>query len=198
MKHIHHIIPKHMGGTDDLCNLIELDIKDRAEAHKIFWETHRKLEDFVAWKALSGNKEESQIARKKLAVDNYRKFLKTEEGIKWIEKNMRGKDRSKMIEAARIANTGRSKTTEEKIKNANAHIGKKHSKSTISKLKDIAKNRSNEHIQKIANSNRGKKRSEETRRKIREANLKRWSVIKKKTGVHLFSDLTERGDPNAT
>lgn len=32
MKHIHHIIPRHMGGTDDPSNLIELTIQEHAEA----------------------------------------------------------------------------------------------------------------------------------------------------------------------
>jgi hypothetical protein len=28
MKHIHHIIPKHIGGTDEPSNLIELTVKE--------------------------------------------------------------------------------------------------------------------------------------------------------------------------
>jgi predicted molibdopterin-dependent oxidoreductase YjgC len=32
MKHKHHIIPKHMGGTDDESNIIELTIEEHAEA----------------------------------------------------------------------------------------------------------------------------------------------------------------------
>jgi hypothetical protein len=35
MKHKHHIIPKHMGGTDDSDNLVELTIEEHAEAHRI-------------------------------------------------------------------------------------------------------------------------------------------------------------------
>ena len=34
MKHKHHIIPRHMGGTDDPSNLIELTIEEHAEAHR--------------------------------------------------------------------------------------------------------------------------------------------------------------------
>ena len=33
--HIHHIIPKHLGGTDDPSNLIKLTIEEHAEAHRI-------------------------------------------------------------------------------------------------------------------------------------------------------------------
>lgn len=52
--HTHHIIPKHMGGTDDPSNLVELTIEEHAEAHRILFEQHGKIEDFLAWKALIG------------------------------------------------------------------------------------------------------------------------------------------------
>ena len=32
--HNHHILPKHMGGTDDPENIIKLTIEEHAEAHK--------------------------------------------------------------------------------------------------------------------------------------------------------------------
>jgi len=54
MKHKHHIIPKHMGGTDDSSNLIELTIEEHAEAHRILFEQHGKKEDWLAWQGLSG------------------------------------------------------------------------------------------------------------------------------------------------
>ena len=40
IKHKHHIIPKHMGGTDDPSNLIELTVEEHAEAHKILFEKY--------------------------------------------------------------------------------------------------------------------------------------------------------------
>jgi len=54
MKHIHHIIPKHMGGTDDLNNLVELTVEEHAEAHRKLYEQYGKQEDFMAWHMLSG------------------------------------------------------------------------------------------------------------------------------------------------
>ena len=38
MKHMHHIIPRHAGGTDDLSNLVELTIEQHAEAHRKLYE----------------------------------------------------------------------------------------------------------------------------------------------------------------
>ena len=54
MKHWHHILPKHMGGSDDSSNLIQLTIEEHAEAHKKLWEEHGKWQDKIAWKTLSG------------------------------------------------------------------------------------------------------------------------------------------------
>jgi len=52
--HKHHIIPKHMGGSDDPSNLVELTIEQHAEAHKKLWEEHGHWQDEIAWKGLCG------------------------------------------------------------------------------------------------------------------------------------------------
>ena len=52
--HTHHIIPKHMNGTNDPSNLIELTIEEHAEAHKKLWEQYGQWEDYYAWQGLSG------------------------------------------------------------------------------------------------------------------------------------------------
>ena len=48
MRHKHHIIPRHMGGTDDPINLVELTILEHSDAHFILWLLHGKYEDFCA------------------------------------------------------------------------------------------------------------------------------------------------------
>ena len=52
--HKHHIVPRHMGGTDDPSNIIELTIEDHAEAHRILYETYGDERDKVAWQGLLG------------------------------------------------------------------------------------------------------------------------------------------------
>jgi hypothetical protein len=54
MKHMHHIIPKHMGGTNDPSNLIELTPDEHAEAHRKLYEEHGRWQDRVAWIGLAG------------------------------------------------------------------------------------------------------------------------------------------------
>ncbi len=51
--HKHHIVPRHMGGTDDPSNLIELTIQEHAEAHRKLFEEYGRWQDEVAWKFLS-------------------------------------------------------------------------------------------------------------------------------------------------
>jgi len=51
--HKHHIIPRHMGGSDDPSNLIELTVEEHAAAHKKLFEKHGCWQDYLAWHGLS-------------------------------------------------------------------------------------------------------------------------------------------------
>jgi hypothetical protein len=53
MKHKHHIIPKHAGGTNDPTNIVELTIEEHAEAHRILYEKYNQWQDKVAWMGLA-------------------------------------------------------------------------------------------------------------------------------------------------
>lgn len=59
--HTHHIVPRHMGGTDDPSNLVRLTVEEHAEAHRKLYEEHGKREDYVAWKCLSGQLEMGEL-----------------------------------------------------------------------------------------------------------------------------------------
>ena len=54
MKHRHHVIPRHMGGTDDPSNIVELSVAEHAEAHRLLFEQYGHKEDELAWKGLAG------------------------------------------------------------------------------------------------------------------------------------------------
>lgn len=68
MKHKHHIIPVHAGGTNDPSNLVEVSIYQHAELHRARWESLGEYEDWLAWKALSGQigREDIQTERSRL------------------------------------------------------------------------------------------------------------------------------------
>ena len=40
MKHKHHILPKHMGGSDDPSNIIELTREEHAKEHLKLYQQH--------------------------------------------------------------------------------------------------------------------------------------------------------------
>lgn len=61
VKHEHHIVPRHAGGSDDPSNIIELTIEDHAEAHRLLYEQYGRVEDLCAWKGLSGQWNRLQI-----------------------------------------------------------------------------------------------------------------------------------------
>jgi hypothetical protein len=52
--HIHHITPKHLGGTNEPSNLIKLTIEEHAEAHRILYEQLGHWQDKLAWQGLAG------------------------------------------------------------------------------------------------------------------------------------------------
>ena len=50
----HHIVPKHMGGTDDPDNLVELSREDHIKAHLDLYQEHGRSQDLWAARILGG------------------------------------------------------------------------------------------------------------------------------------------------
>lgn len=67
MRHIHHIIPRHMGGGDDPSNLVYLSVEEHAEAHHRLWEEHGHWEDRIAWLGLSGQIGKEEVMKQLLS-----------------------------------------------------------------------------------------------------------------------------------
>jgi hypothetical protein len=51
--HIHHIVPRHTGGTDDVENLVKVTIPEHAAFHYERWVLTGSAYDRIAWLALS-------------------------------------------------------------------------------------------------------------------------------------------------
>lgn len=164
LTHMHHIVPSHMGGSDNKSNLIELSVEEHAEAHRKLYEQHGYWQDYIAWKGLSGRMSKEEIIRLKLSYTHKGKKLTNEhieilreKGKKLTGSNnpMYGKKQSeKQRKIISEANKGKivSEETREKIRQAN--LGKKHKPETIEKNRQW-------HL--------GKKLSEKTKRKIQES-----------------------------
>lgn len=53
--HRHHIVPRHMCGTDDESNLTYLSVREHIIAHFLLWKIYRNPNDLRAIKMLGGN-----------------------------------------------------------------------------------------------------------------------------------------------
>ena len=89
--HKHHIVPRHMGGSDDPSNLIELTVEEHAEAHLRLWEEHGKTQDLIAYQGLSGMINKAEIISQ--VSSNARKE-------KWKDPEYRAKKSNQSKEAA--------------------------------------------------------------------------------------------------
>lgn len=63
MMHVHHLIPKHMGGSDEPHNLLSCTVEEHALLHKRLWKKHGYEWDRVAWLSLSGQINISEAKR---------------------------------------------------------------------------------------------------------------------------------------
>ena len=143
LTHIHHIIPKYLGGTDDPSNLVELTVEQHAEAHRLLYEQHGNWQDHIAWKALSGQigKDEA-IQQARGAANRGRK--RTPETLEKMRKSSQARAARLMADPVAWAETNR--------KRSNAHKGKQ---------------KSAEHMANWAAARKGHAVSDETREKIR-------------------------------
>ena len=143
LKHKHHIIPKHMGGSDDPSNLVELTVEEHAEAHRLLYEQHGNWQDKIAYDMLSGQiglDDAIQAARG--AANRGRK--RTEEQKAKMRISSQARAARNMSDPKKWAEINR--------KRSESHKGKK---------------KSAEHLAKWAESRKGHPVSEETRAKIR-------------------------------
>lgn len=148
MRHKHHIIPKHMGGTDDPSNLIEVTIEQHAELHKQLYEQFGNWEDELAWKGLSKMIEKQEIISE--VIRNTHKGKKTSEETKRKMSDAspwKGKKRDpKTIDKMRESNKNR-KLSDKQIDlmrekfsgKGNPMFGKTHTEESRQKISDARK-----------------------------------------------------------
>jgi len=167
--HTHHIIPRHIGGTDDPSNLVELTIEEHAEAHRILFEQYGRWQDEIAWKTLSGqidSYEASQQARilANLGNKHFEGKTHTEEARKKI---------SEYQKVAKVGNknaSGHTKTVKARNQISESLKGNTNKKGkTGAKLSDEFKQKCKE---RMTGDNNPAKRAD-AREKMRQAALRR-------------------------
>ena len=67
LKHRHHIVPKHAGGSDDPSNLVEVTVEEHANLHLALYLEHGRWQDWIAFNMLSGVSDDSEWARRESA-----------------------------------------------------------------------------------------------------------------------------------
>lgn len=80
--HSHHIIPKHMGGTDNPSNLVRLTVEEHADAHRQLYDQHGNIQDYLAWKGLSGMMGREEIIRQLISTTHKGKIVSDETKLK--------------------------------------------------------------------------------------------------------------------
>ena len=180
MKHKHHIVPRHMGGSDDPSNLIELTVEEHADAHRKLWEQYSNIKDYCAWKGLEGTIGKEEIVR--LLIDPTGR-VHTEETKQKISKSQLSKPKhtEESKENLKQFRTGTKQSEETKRKISEAGLGNtrclgyKHTEETKSKVsKSLEGNKrwsSNPNV------------SEEERKKRSEASKERWKQYRISKGL---------------
>jgi len=189
--HKHHIVPKHMGGTDDPSNIVELSIEQHALAHKQLYEQFGHWQDRLAYRALSGQLGKEEIIKEAQGAAN-RGRKKTEEEIEKLKKSCSERTARWLSnpDLWDATNEKRSATMKkfvrenpEKRINSNVNlnwVGRKHKEETKAKLREInlGKKIPKEVIEKRSATLKAKgpiRRSEETKAKLRAA----WIIRKR-------------------
>jgi len=162
--HKHHIIPKHMGGTDEKSNIVLVSMEEHANLHKQLWEDLGHWEDEIAWKALSGqitHAEATLVAIKKAQTG--RKH--TKEHIEKVRQKLIGRKHSEETkQKISKSNKGKHSITDERKK--------------IIGLQHKGKKLSDAHRNILKETHLGVKKSMEQKQKMSEARKLWWKKRK--------------------
>lgn len=80
--HKHHIIPRHLGGTDEPSNLIKLTPNQHAEAHRKLWKKYGRWQDYCAWQGL---------AKLSKGKEHYKLLMTQRNKASWADPKIRAK-----------------------------------------------------------------------------------------------------------
>ena len=178
----HHVIPKSLGGTNDIDNLVKLTAREHFICHlllpKMVTGIHKRNMSFALWSMITMD---HSTSRERYKI-NSRTFQSIKVQVAKAKSDLhKGKivseeTRKKMSESRKKhagPNKGKSMSEEQKQKLSKAHTGKIIAQSTVDKILESRKGykHSEETKQKIANGNKGKilpKRTDEQKKIVSE------------------------------
>jgi hypothetical protein len=149
MKHNHHKIPRHAGGTDNPENLELLTIEEHAEAHRRLFEEYGRWRDRAAWHLLASIAP-VENARRLASEEGRRAFYADPEKVRRaIEKQQATRKKN----GTRVWNTG---------------------KTCLTQISENTKHQAREgNFHNIGDYQRGRTFDEDHRRKLSEKAMKR-------------------------
>jgi len=183
--HKHHIVPKHIGGSDDPSNLVSLTVEEHAEAHRILFEQHGRWQDQVAWKALAG-----MIGKEEIIYEIHKKMNLGRFPSAEVREKMSKAKRGKKISAkhAEALHNGRKNSKNSKEHNEAILKTKLGVSLTTEHKNKISKSRKENPNVKLLASNAGKISSEKyksdpERQKAHSERMKIWWKQRKEERV---------------
>ena len=126
-KEKHHIVPRHMGGTDDEDNIEFITVAEHADRHRILFEKYGHKWDYLAWKGRTGH-----IGREEI---NH---------IKWQEAGRKGGKMSNGTAGYKYTAKQKQNMSDNHANVSGEHnpmYGKKHSEESKIKMREAAKRR---------------------------------------------------------
>jgi NUMOD3 motif len=135
MLYRHHIIPRHVGGSDDPSNIKMVTHVEHAEEHRKLYEQHGRWQDKVAWKALTGQIPHEEASRQAGILANLgkKRTKETKERMSVSQKgnfNALGSKRTpnqRLAQSTRTAGRGKNYTDATKYKLSIGMMGKRNS-----------------------------------------------------------------------
>ena len=136
ITHIHHVKPRHMGGSNDPSNLLECTIEEHANLHLSLYLESGKIEDWIAFHMLSGQTEEGERARRQMSSEYMKTRTITEETRSKMSKGQKkrfSKPGSRVLTPAKVESI--KKMTGE----GNPFYGKRHTEENRKIISEKAK-----------------------------------------------------------
>lgn len=195
----HHVIPKCLGGPDDIDNLVSMPASLHYEAHRLLSMMYPKCHPLCnAWWIMTHTRDGVKIDANEFEVLRERYSKLHSERMKGKNTYPRSDETKKKLSDI---NKGKVMPDEVKRKISKANKGRPGqpcSDETKKKLSDINKGKviPREIVDKIANANRGKKRSAETIANMKESAKTRKRQYEYLTPLGVFSDYKEAAEVN--
>jgi len=102
--HIHHIVPRHAGGTDDPENLVRVTVEEHAELHFARYLQYGEMGDWMAYHSLSGQMENQEVILEKARLGGYVTSARhSNKMAEWGSKGGKSKSKARLQQLASLA-----------------------------------------------------------------------------------------------